>query len=96
MASRIKSILNYRISETEIPKYHLHELPKLALGAVIIGGGIYGIVRFLLKKKNENEIEAITALRHQHEREEAAKASRVATVRGDRGWSTSGERGQYR
>jgi hypothetical protein len=82
MASRIKNILNYKISETEIPKYHLSELPKLALGAAIIGGGIYGIVHYMLKKKEENEIDAITQLRHQHEREEAAKASRVATVRG--------------
>lgn len=92
MAS-LKQILNYRISEAELPKYRLGEIPKLALGAAIIGGGIYGIVNFLLKRKESDEIAAITEQRKQKEREEAARlasASRIATVRGDlSGW------GQY-
>jgi len=89
MASRIKSILNYKISETEIPKYRVSDVPKLALGAAIIGGGIYGLVHFLLKKKEDQDIAAITQLRQQREREEAARAARVASMH-------SGERGQYR
>jgi hypothetical protein len=79
IASKVKDVLNFRISETEIPKYKLNEIPKLVIGAGIIGGGIYGIVRFLLNKKESDEMTQAIELRKEKDAHASAAAAAAAS-----------------
>lgn len=78
--SKLKEILTYRISDTELPKYKVSEFPKFALGAAIIGGGVYGIVKLMLRKKDEEEMTVLTEL---HKDKLAAPKLVPAIARGE-------------
>ena len=90
---KVREILNYRVSDTPLPKYRLDEIPKLALGAVIIAGGVYGIVTLMLKKKESDELDTLTEIRKA--KLASARSNPVASVHGTRGWYGR-ERGVYR
>jgi len=56
------------------------ELPKLALGAAIIGGGIYGIVKLMLRKKESDELALKNPVRASI-RGEYEQADSIRTIR---------------
>lgn len=88
----------------------MSDVPKLVVGAAILGGGIYGLVTLLLKKKKADELEVLAQL---HQARPASAPNPVASVRGSYGWNElvgrggaggsgprghhgSGQRGGYR
>ena len=87
--TKISDVLKYKISDTPRPEYGASDLPKFALGAAILVGGVYGITKLLLHRREAEELETLTDLK----KEELARApaSVSPVVRGAlRG------RGQYR